>query len=71
MLSLARFSLLVHHDDADREFAYDTGAERALAEAEARGWAIASTKQDFATVFGSGPDDTAHAAAAVATARDA
>ena len=70
MLSLARFALLVHHDDADREFAYDTGAERAPAEGEARGWTVASMKQDFATVFGSEPDDTAHAAAAVATARD-
>ena len=67
MLSLARFALLVHHDDADREFAYDTGAERALAEAEPRGWTVASMKQDFATVFGSETDDTAHAAA-VATA---
>ena len=68
MLSLARFSLLVHHDDAEREFAYETGAERALAEGEARGWTVASMKQDFATVFGSGTDDTAHAPAAVAAA---
>jgi phosphoserine phosphatase len=63
MLSLAGFSLLVHHDDADREFAYDTGAERALAEAVARGWTVASMKQDFAAVFGSGPHDAAQAAA--------
>jgi phosphoserine phosphatase len=56
MLSLARFALLVHHDDADREFAYDTGAERALAEGDARGWTVASMKHDFATVFGSTTD---------------
>ena len=27
MLETARFALLLHHDDAEREFAYDTGAE--------------------------------------------
>ena len=34
MLETARFGLLVHHDDAEREFAYDDGAENALAAAE-------------------------------------
>ena len=33
MLETARFALLVHHDDAAREFAYDQGAEQALAAA--------------------------------------
>jgi phosphoserine phosphatase len=51
MLARARFALLVHHDDAEREFAYDDGAERALAEAVSRGWTVASMKDDFATVF--------------------
>ncbi len=51
MLQSARFGLLVHHDDAEREFAYDTLAERALAEAATRGWTVASIKDDFATVF--------------------
>ena len=51
MLSLARFSLLVHHDDAEREFAYDAGAERALAAAKERGWTIVSMKHDFDAVF--------------------
>jgi phosphoglycolate phosphatase-like HAD superfamily hydrolase len=51
MLETARFGLLVHHDDADREFSYDTGAERALAEADVRGWTVASMKGDFATIF--------------------
>ena len=51
MLSMARFALLVHHDDAEREFAYDTGSERALAEAASRGWTVASMRDDFATVF--------------------
>jgi len=30
---------------------YDTGSERALAAAEARGWTVVSMKRDFATVF--------------------
>ncbi len=51
MLATARFALLVHHDDAEREFAYDTGAERALAEAKGRGWTVVSMKDDFARVF--------------------
>jgi phosphoserine phosphatase len=51
MLESARFGVLIHHDDADREFAYDTGAERALSEAVKRGWTVVSIKHDFATVF--------------------
>ena len=51
MLESARFGLLVHHDDADREFAYDTGAEKALQEAGERGWTVVSMQHDFDTVF--------------------
>jgi phosphoglycolate phosphatase-like HAD superfamily hydrolase len=51
MLASARFALLIHHDDAEREFAYDAGAERALSEASRRQWTVASMKDDFATVF--------------------
>jgi phosphoserine phosphatase len=51
MLETARFSLLIHHDDAEREFAYDAGAEHALAEAVQRGWTVVSMKNDFATTF--------------------
>ena len=51
MLESARFALLVHHDDAKREFAYDEGAEKALAAAKARGWTMVSMKEDFGTVF--------------------
>jgi phosphoglycolate phosphatase-like HAD superfamily hydrolase len=43
--------LLVLHDDADREFDYVAGAEKALEEAKSRGWTIASMKNDWATVF--------------------
>jgi len=43
--------MLVHHDDP-REYVYDTGAENALQEADARGWTVISMKKDFVTVFG-------------------
>jgi phosphoserine phosphatase len=51
LLEAARFGLLIRHDDADREFAYDTGAEQALAEAAKRGWTVVSMKDDFLEVF--------------------
>jgi len=51
MLETARFGLLIRHDDAEREFAYDTGAEKALAEAAERGWTVVSIKDDFNEVF--------------------
>jgi len=44
--------LLVLHDDAEREFAYTSGAEEALERAGTRGWTVVSMKNDFATVFG-------------------
>ena len=43
--------LLVQHDDAAREFAYCAGAEAALALAAQYGWAVASMKDDWETVF--------------------
>jgi len=52
MLETARFGLLIRHDDAVREFAYDTGAEKALAEAKERGWTVVSMRDDFKMVFG-------------------
>jgi hypothetical protein len=47
----ARFSLLVQHDDAEREFAYTSGAEKSLEAAAAHGWTMVSIKNDWATVF--------------------
>ncbi len=44
--------LLVLHDDAEREFAYTAGAERALEHAKQYGWNVVSMKNDWATVFG-------------------
>ena len=43
--------MLVHHDDAEREFAYTAGAERALGHAEQYGWTTVSMRDDWATVF--------------------
>ena len=40
------------HDDADREFAYVAGAEKALDEAKAKGWTVVSVRDDWTTVFG-------------------
>lgn len=48
--------VLVHHDDADREFAYDRESklarlDKAWDEATARGWLVVSIKQDWKTVY--------------------
>ncbi len=44
-------SLLVHHDDADREFDYTAGADKALDLASSKGWTVASIRDDWANVF--------------------
>ncbi|MGC1274054.1 MAG: HAD family hydrolase, partial [Planctomycetaceae bacterium] len=51
-----RFGLIVHHDDADREYAYDRDSHvgklaKALDEAPLRGWTVVSMKSDWKTVF--------------------
>ena len=51
MLEVARFGLLLDHDDAEREFAYTKGAEKSLAAAAEHGWTVVSMKDDWATVF--------------------
>ena len=45
--------MLVLHDDADREFAYTTGAEDALDRAKPHGWTVVSMKEDWSAVFAS------------------
>jgi len=52
----ARLGLIVRHDDAEREFAYDRKShvgklDRALDEAGPRGWTVLSIKQDWKQVF--------------------
>ena len=44
-------SLLLHHDDKKREYAYDRGSEKTLQMAKERGWIVVSMKDDWKTVF--------------------
>ena len=51
-----RFCLYVHHDDAEREYAYDRAdllakLDKGLDESAAKGWTVASMKNDWKTVF--------------------
>ena len=43
--------LLIQHDDPDREFDYQSGAEKAMDRAATSGWTVVSIKNDWATVF--------------------
>lgn len=43
--------LLVVHDDAEREFAYQAGAEKVLSLAQRRGWTKVSMQIDFKQIF--------------------
>jgi phosphoglycolate phosphatase-like HAD superfamily hydrolase len=49
--TLPSLQLMVLHDDADREFDYVTGAEKALDLAKTHGWVVPSMKNDWTTVF--------------------
>ena len=51
MLSAAKFSLIVNHDDTEREFAYTSAAEASSAKAKGLGWQVISMKDDWKTVF--------------------
>jgi phosphoglycolate phosphatase-like HAD superfamily hydrolase len=51
-----RFGLIVHHTDADREWAYDRDShigrlDKALDEAAAAGWTVVDMKNDWKTIF--------------------
>ena len=51
-----RLGLLVHHDDGEREFAYDRKSpfgklDLGLDEAPRRGWLVVSMKHDWASIF--------------------
>ena len=51
-----RFALLVHHTDAEREYAYDRTShigklDKALDEANAKGWTVVDMKNDWKTIF--------------------
>jgi phosphoserine phosphatase len=52
----ARFGLLVHHTDADREYAYDRQPligrlDKALAAVPQEGWTVVDMRQDWGRVF--------------------
>jgi len=52
----ARLALIVHHTDADREWAYDRKSsfgrlDKALDEAKAKGWTVVDMKNDWKVVF--------------------
>jgi len=51
-----RLGMIVHHDDAEREYAYDRESHvgqlsRALDEAPRRGWQVVSMRDDWSRVF--------------------
>lgn len=51
-----RFALLVHHTDAEREWAYDRSSafgrlDKALDEAAAEGWTVVDMKRDWKVIF--------------------
>jgi phosphoglycolate phosphatase-like HAD superfamily hydrolase len=51
-----RFALIVHHTDAEREYAYDRTSEvgrldKALDEAPRRGWLVVDMKKDWKTIY--------------------
>ena len=51
-----RFGLIVRHDDAEREYAYDRDShigrlDKALDAAPAAGWTVVSMKRDWNAVF--------------------
>jgi hypothetical protein len=52
----ARLMLIVHHTDAQREYAYDTHSpfgrlDKALQTAKARGWTVVDMKRDWKAIF--------------------
>jgi hypothetical protein len=55
-----RLGLIVHHDDAEREYAYDRESsvgrlDKALDEAANWGWTVISMRRDWARIFPSSP----------------
>jgi hypothetical protein len=70
----ARLALLIHHDDAEREVAYDrefklSPLAEALDKAKEYGITVVSMKRDWKTVFGdpAGPEATSRSALAATT----
>jgi hypothetical protein len=58
-----RLMVIIHHTDADREYAYDRKSEigrldKALDEATAKGWTIVDVKRDWNKIFPPSPSGT-------------
>jgi phosphoserine phosphatase len=52
----ARFGMIIHHTDAEREYAYDREShigklDRGLNEAPVRGWTVVSMKDDWMAIY--------------------
>ena len=52
----ARFALIVHHTDAEREWAYDRKSpfgrlDKALDAAQAKGWTVVDMKRDWKRIY--------------------
>jgi hypothetical protein len=59
----ARFGMLIHHTDAEREWAYDREShigrlDRGLDEADARGWVVVSMKDDWGAMYPASGEST-------------
>jgi hypothetical protein len=50
-LGCSRFSMLVVHDDAEREFAYTKAAQSSVVAAKEKDWTLVCMKNDWNTVF--------------------
>jgi hypothetical protein len=51
MLESAKFRLFIHHDDEEREYAYENGAEKLFAIAKEKDYTIVSMKNDWNEIF--------------------
>ena len=51
MLESAKFRLFIHHDDEEREYAYENGAEKLFAIAQEKDYTIVSMKNDWNEIF--------------------
>jgi len=51
MLESAKFRLFIRHDDGEREYAYENGAERLFTIAKEKNYTIVSMKNDWKEIF--------------------
>jgi phosphoserine phosphatase len=65
-----RLGLILHHDDGEREYAYDRESHvgrlsKGLDDADAKGWLLVSMERDWARVFPAAPEGTPGAEASL------